>query len=205
MLKLFYTPGACSIAAHICLEESGEAYDSKLINISKGENRTPDYLAIHPLGRVPALLLGDGTTLTENTAILPYLGKRFGLWPQALEEEARALSLVGFFASNLHPTMAHVGRAERYASQLSSQDDVREMGEKALSAQLEIMDEMLENQKWFGPKYSVLDAYAFFFVSWIIRHKVPNAQYARLHAFKDRMLARDAVRKVIELEKLDIS
>lgn len=205
MLKLFYTPGACSISAHICLEESAETYDAELINISKGENRTPEYLAIHPLGRVPALLLDDGTPLTENTAILPYLGKRFGQWPQTLEEEARALSIVGFFASNLHPTLARVGRAERYASELSSQNDVRELGQKALAVQLEIMDGMLEGREWFGREYSVLDAYAFFFVSWITRHKVPHAQFTRLLAFKDRMLARESVRRVIELEKLDLS
>lgn len=205
MLKLFYTPGACSISPHICLEESGIAYESELIVISKGENRTPEYLAIHPLGRIPALQLEDGTTLIENTAILPYLGKRFGLWPETLLEEARALSVVGFFASNLHPALAHVARPGRYASELSSQEDVREMGYKSLAAQLEIMEEMLGDKDWFAGDYSVLDAYAFFFVSWIIRHKVPNAQYARLHAFKDRMLERDAVRRVIELENLDLS
>lgn len=205
MLKLFYSPGACSIAAHICLEEGGQPYDSELVSIAKGENKTPEYLAISPLGRVPTLLLDDGAPLTENTAILPFLGKRFGLWPKTPEEEIRALSIVGFFASNLHPTLARVGRAERYATEPSSQDDVRETGQKALAVQLAIMDEMLEGREWFGEEYSVLDAYAFFFVSWIIRRKVPNTQYARLHDFKDRMLAREPVRKVIELEKLDLS
>ncbi len=81
MLTLFYAPGACSMASHIVLEESGERYQPKRMDLSKGEQKTADYLKIHPLGRVPALKLDDGSPLTENTAILPFLGKRFGLWP----------------------------------------------------------------------------------------------------------------------------
>src|SRR4029453_10602213 len=81
MLTLFYAPGACSMAAHIALEESGDKYEAKRMDLTKGEQKTPEYMKIHPLGRVPALKLDDGSPLTENTAILPFLGKRFGLWP----------------------------------------------------------------------------------------------------------------------------
>src|SRR5215470_4437305 len=107
MLTLFYAPGACSMASHIVLEESGEKYEPKRMDLSKGEQRTPEYLKIHPLGRVPALKLDDGSPLAENTAILPFLGKRFGLWPADLKKEAQALSTIGFFASSVHPANAH--------------------------------------------------------------------------------------------------
>ena len=110
MLTLFYAPGACSMASHIVLEESGEKYQPKRMDLSKGEQKTAEYLKIHPLGRVPALKLDDGSPLTENTAILPYLGKRFGLWPTDPVREAQALSAVGFFASSVHPAFAHVAR-----------------------------------------------------------------------------------------------
>ena len=60
MLTLFYAAGACSLGAHIVLEESGEKYDARKMDLSKGEQRTPEYLKIHPLGRVPALLLDNG-------------------------------------------------------------------------------------------------------------------------------------------------
>ena len=93
MLTLYYAPGACSLAAHIVLEESGEKYEPKRVDLAKGEQRTEAYLKIHPLGRVPALLLDNGEPLTENTAILPYLGKRFGLWPKdAARRGARAVA-----------------------------------------------------------------------------------------------------------------
>jgi glutathione S-transferase len=82
MLTLYYTPGACSMAAHIVLEESGEEYEEKKVDLAGGEQRTEAYLKINPLGRVPALLLDNGEPLAENTAILPFLGKRFDLGPR---------------------------------------------------------------------------------------------------------------------------
>src|SRR5665811_327870 len=84
MLTLYFTPGACSMAAHIVLEESGEKYEPQRVDLSKGEQRSEAYLKVNPLGRVPALRLENGEPLAENTAILPYLGKRFGLWPICL-------------------------------------------------------------------------------------------------------------------------
>jgi glutathione S-transferase len=82
MLTLYYTPGACSMAAHIVLEESGEEYEAKKVDLAGGEQRTEASLKINPLGRLPALLLDNGEPLAENTAILPFLGKRFDLWPE---------------------------------------------------------------------------------------------------------------------------
>src|SRR5215510_3972761 len=99
MLTLYYAPGACSLASHIVLEESGEKYEGKRVDLGKGEQKTEAYLKIHPLGRVPALRLDGGEHITENTAILPYLGKRFGLWPKDQLAESKALSAIGFFAS----------------------------------------------------------------------------------------------------------
>jgi hypothetical protein len=67
MLTLYYAPGACSIAAHIVLEEGGEEYEAKKVDLVGGEQRTAAYLKINPLGRVPALLLDNGEPLAENT------------------------------------------------------------------------------------------------------------------------------------------
>src|SRR5258708_33127947 len=99
MLTLYYAPGACSMAAHIVLEESGEKYQPQKVDLAGGEQRTEAYLKIHPLGRVPALRLDDGEPLAENTAILPYLGKRLGLWPTVAKAEAKVLSTIRFLAS----------------------------------------------------------------------------------------------------------
>ena len=73
MLTLYFAPGACSMAAHIALEESGEKYEPKKVDLAGGEQRGEAYLKINPQGRVPALRLDNGECLSENTAILPYL------------------------------------------------------------------------------------------------------------------------------------
>src|SRR5262249_11356804 len=100
MMTLYYAPGACSMAAHIVLEESGEKYQPQKVDSGGGEQRTEPSLKTRPQGRVPRWCPNKGEPLAENTAILPYLGKRFGLWPSETVAEAKALSLIGFFAAS---------------------------------------------------------------------------------------------------------
>src|SRR5262247_2622464 len=166
MMTLYYAPGACSMAAHIVLEESGEKYQPQQVDLAGGEQRTEAYLKINPLGRVPALRLDNGEPLAENTAILPYLGKRFGLWPSEALAEAKALSLIGFFASSVHPAHGHVGRPERYATNKDAFPDIQATGKKSFHGYLEQIDTMYGKKEWLADKYSVLDPYALVFYSW---------------------------------------
>ena len=147
MLTLYYAPGACSLAAHIVLEEGGEKYETQRLDLSKGEQRTEAYLKIHPQGRVPALRLDSGEAITENTAILPYLGKRFGLWPKDPLAETRALSLIGFFAATVHPAHAHISRPERYATDTSHFPNIQETGRKAFHGYLQQVDGLLAGRR----------------------------------------------------------
>jgi len=197
MLTLFYGPTACSMAAHIVLEESGEKYQPQRMDLSKGEQKSPDYLKIHPLGRVPALKLDDGAPLTENTAILPYLGKRFGLWPADPVMEARALSVVGFFASSVHPAHAHIGRPERYTEDKSALPGIQAMGKKTFHDYLKQIDGMYAGREWLSDKYSVLDPYALVFYAWGLRRELPVSELKSYTALKDRMLKRPAVQRVV--------
>jgi glutathione S-transferase len=204
MLTLFYAPGACSLAAHIVLEESGEKYEARRVDFSKTEQRSEAYLKINPQGRVPALLLDDGSPLAENTAILPYLGKRFGMWPKDPIAEARALSLIGFFAASVHPAHAHISRPERYATDASYYPNIQEQGRKTFHLHLKQIDERLAGREWLSDAYSTLDPYAFTFYTWGVRREIPVAELKNFTAHKDRMLARPAVRRVVEDEKVKV-
>ncbi len=204
MLTLYYAPGACSMAAHIVLEESSEKYNSKKVDLAGGEQRSEAYLKINPLGRVPALQLDDGQPLTENTAILPYLGKRFDLWPKDAIAEAKALSLIGFFATSVHPAHAHVGRPERYTADASAFPGIKEMGLKTFHTHLKQIDGRLAGREWFSDRYSVLDPYGFVFYTWGVRRELPMAELKNYTAFKDRMLKRPAVGRVVEDEKIKV-
>jgi glutathione S-transferase len=204
MLTLYFAPGACSMAAHIVLEESGEKYQPQQVDLAKGEQRTPEYMKIHPLGRVPALRLDDGEPLAENTAILPYLGKRFGMWPTDAMAEAKALSTIGFFASSVHPAHAHVGRPERYTADQSAFPGIKEAGLKTFHGHLKQIDGMLAGREWFGDQYSVLDPYGFVFYTWGVRRELPMGELKNYTAHKDRMLKRPAVQRVVEQEKVKV-
>ncbi len=204
MLTLYYAPGACSLAAHIVLEEGGDKYEAKRIDLSKGEQKTEAYLKIHPLGRVPALILDNGQPLTENTAILPYLGKRYKLWPTDPIAEAKALSLIGFFAATVHPAHAHISRPERYATDTSYFPNIQAQGKKSFHEYLAQIDGMLAGREWLSDQYSVLDPYAFTFYSWGVRREVPMTGMKNYTAHKDRMLARPAVQRIVENEKTKV-
>jgi glutathione S-transferase len=204
VLKLYYGPGACSMASHIVLEESGEKYEPRKVNLAGGEQRTPEYHKINPHGRVPALGLDDGEVLTENTAILPYLGKRFGLWPSDPKNESRALELIGWFASTVHPAHGHVGRPERYAADPAAHASIKETGLKTFHSYLEEIDGKFAGREFLSDKYSVLDPYAFVFYVWGVRRELPMGALKNYTAFKDRMVARPAVRRVLEDEKLKV-
>lgn len=204
MLTLFYAPGACSTAAHIVLEESGEKYEPRKVDLAGGEQRTEAYLKINPQGRVPALRLDNGECLAENTAILPYLGKRFGLWPTDPLAEAKALSLIGFFAASVHPAHAHFGRPERYTADTSAFAGIKTRGLETFHGHLKQIDGMLAGREWLSDRYSVLDPYCFVFYTWGIRRELPVAELKNYTAFKDRMLKRPAVQRVVTDEKLPV-
>jgi glutathione S-transferase len=192
------------MAAHIVLEESGEKYEAKKVNLAGGEQRTDTYLKVNPQGRVPALRLDDGECIAENTAILPYLGKRFGLWPSDQKAEAKALSMIGFFAASVHPAHAHVGRPERYATDQSAHPNIKETGLKAFHGYLKQIDERLAGREWLSDKYSVLDPYALVFYTWGVRRELPMAELKNYTAFKDRMLQRPAVQRALADENIKV-
>ena len=162
------------------------------------------YLKINPHGRVPALRVDQNEVITENTAILPFLGKRFNQWPSDPTAEARALSLIGFFAASVHAAHAHVGRPERYARDPAAYPAIKEAGLSAFHGYLKEIDQMLAGREWLGERYSVVDPYGFVFYTWGVRRELPMSELKNYTAFKDRMLQRPAVQRVVEDEKIKV-
>lgn len=204
MLSLFYAPGACSMAAHIVMEESGEAYRPERMDLAKGEQKSAAYLKINPLGRVPALALDDGSALTENTAILPFLGQRYGLWPQEPMTQIRALSMIGFFATHVHPAFAHIRRPERFTEEVSAHPGIQAVGHTMFAAHLAQIDALYADREWLADQYSVLDPYAWVFYVWGHRIHMPMSDLKHYTAFKDRMLKRPAVQRMMADEGLSL-
>ena len=203
MLTLYFSPGACSMASHIALEEIGAPYEEKLTQLQKGEQKTETYLKVNPRGKVPALSV-DGKVITENAAILTFLAKRFPekkLLPSDPVEEARTIGTMAWFSNTVHPSFGHYIRPERYAEGEAAQAAVKAAGLKAFETNLREIDGMVEGKQWImGDQYTVADPYARVFYGWGVRAGLPMNEMRAFTAWKDRMLARPGVRKILESE-----
>jgi glutathione S-transferase len=204
MLTLYFSPGACSMASHIGLEEAGAAYTEKPTLLTKGEQKTEAYLRINPRGKVPALSV-DGKVLVENTAILAYLAKQFpkaNLLPADPLEEARCISMMAWFSNIVHPSYQRFARSERFADSDAAKAEVKETGRKNFWANLQEINSLLEGKDWImGKQYTVADPYALVFYGWAVRSELPMKELAAYTAWKERMLKRPAVRKILESEQ----
>ncbi len=167
-MKLYYAPGACSLAAHIVLEWIGAPYEAQAVKPG-----SPELLKVNPSGAVPALDTGEGWILTQAAAILRHLAR---LHPQARltggespREQAELDRWLSFFTGDLHPAFFPVFITQRYttATDAASLKAVREAGLALVRKRFAIMEAHLEGRAFFvGDARSILDAYAFPMVRW---------------------------------------
>jgi glutathione S-transferase len=184
MLTFYFTPGASSMATHIALHEVGVPFESRLISLAKKENRTPEYLALNPEGKVPTLVI-DGHPLTEVAANLWYLAKRFPearLLPQNdLVAEADVISWMSFIAATIHPA--------------------RRIGVERWKEVFVLADQRLGRRDWAIGRYSIADIHLFRLYWRFYRTlNTKPSDYPGLAAHYDRMMARPAVQRTCEIE-----
>ena len=206
-LKLYYTPLTCALSCHIALEESGLAYDSSPINILAGENREADYLAINPTGKVPALMIGSHTVLTEAHAILTYIGEQapaHRLIPEAgTLARARAHEWMSFIASTVHIAFRSIFRPALLAGPGVDEEAVRQFGRDRVGQVMGDIERRLEGNIYaLGDHFSVCDAYLFVCYAWshveLVGSTSPAGQ--RFHALAERLWQRPAIQKVADKE-----
>jgi glutathione S-transferase len=204
MMTLYFSPGACSLASHIGLEESGASYEIKPILLAKGQQRTEEYLKINPRGKVPALNV-DGKILVENTAILTYLSRSFPekrLLPADPAEEARCIATMCWFSSIVHPSYQRTSRPERFAESEAAHAAVKENGRKSFWANCQEINSMFRGNDWvMGREFTVVDGYALVFYGWGLRGGFPMKELSAYSAWQERMMQRPTVKRSIESEQ----
>lgn len=209
MLKLFYSPGSCATASHIALEEAGADYELEVVKLGEQQQRTPEYLALNPKGRVPALATDRGV-LTENPAILAYVAQT---WPKAglmpLKDpfafaEIQAFNM--FLCATLHPTFAHKFRPGRYADDAQSQAAMQAKAPSVLDEQFGLIEDRLsDGREWVNGDYSTSDPYLYIFARWYQRDGMGKPETRPLvRAHLKRMQARPAVIRALEQEGLPL-
>lgn len=203
MLTLYFAPGACSMAPHIALEETGTAYSTIRIDEVAGEHLTEAYRRINPRAKVPALKLEDGTVITENIAIQMYIARIYPkaqLLPSDPIGEARALSLMSFFATTVHPVFGRFYRPERSSDDSAAHSSIKAKARAVFFDHLREIDTLLLGRDWFFERFSTVDAYAFVFYSWAQRVDLPVHDLGAYSAHKNRMLGRPTVQRVLARE-----
>jgi glutathione S-transferase len=183
-LTLYFFAGSSSMAPHIALHEIGAPFESRPISLAKKENHTAAFLALNPEGKVPTLLV-DGRPLTEVSAILFYLAKAFpdaGLLPEGdLEAQAQVVSWMSFVASTVHPA--------------------RRQGADHARAVYAIAERRLGSREWAVGRYSIADIHLFrLFWRFSNSLELSRTEFPNLFAHYDRMMARPAVQRTLEIE-----
>lgn len=199
-MKLYYTPGACSLSPHIVLVESGLPFELEKVDLQVKETGSGhDFYLVNTKGSVPALELDNGEVLTEGAVIIQYLGDlvpQKNLIPvQGTMERYRVMEWLNFIATELQKSFTPVFNPA-YAS---SKDEAR----KTLLRQFDFVDRQLgRNDYLVGGRFTVADAYLFTISTWIEAAELSIDQWKSLSAYRKRISERPAVRKAMMDEGL---
>jgi glutathione S-transferase len=205
IMKFHYSPGSCALAVHIALEEAGAQYDAQRVHFDRQEQRSPEYLKINPLGRVPVLETPRGV-LTEVIAILGYIAAAYpqaALAPTDAFDLARMTSFNAFLSSSVHVAYAHHTRGARWSDDQACQAS---MSAKAPANYADLFD-MIECRKlgapWaMGEQYTVADAYLYVMTRWLARMDIDVNRFPGIAAHHQRMNARPAVQRALQAQGL---
>jgi glutathione S-transferase len=203
MMRLFYSEGSCSLASHIALEEAGAAYELVRTSTRDGAQRRPEYLALNPKGRVPALATDQGV-LTENVAILAWIAQTY---PQARLAPtdpwgfAQAQAFNSYLASTVHVAHAHRHRGYRWADEESSFEDMRRKVPQTIGECFHLIEtELFKGPFVLGEAYCVCDAYLFTVADWLEGDGVDPARFPTVLEHRERVRARPAVARALAQE-----
>jgi len=200
MLKLFHAPDSCARAAHIALEEAGAAYEAVAMSLAEGDQRKPDYLAINPKGRVPALMTDQGV-LTETPAILTYIALLHPESVLALPADpfrfAEIQSFNLYLCATLHVAHAHKLRGTRWADDPAAIADMRRKVPVSVGGCFDLIESALFRGPWvMGETFTICDPYLFVFAEWMEGDGVDPARFPKVRDHRRRMAARPAVARV---------
>jgi glutathione S-transferase len=198
-MKLYYSPGACSLSPHIVSREAGIPLE--LIRVDTKTHKTQDggdYYQVNPLGFVPALILDDGEMLTEGPAIVQFLADQkpdSGLMPKG-RARYHVLEWLNFVTSELHKQFTPLFKP-------NTPDAYKTIVKEGLVKKFALLDEKLKGKSYLtGETFTVADAYLFVVTNWARLHQIDIAQWPNLHAFMERVKARPAVQEAMKAEGL---
>ncbi|MBV9786125.1 MAG: glutathione S-transferase N-terminal domain-containing protein [Acidisphaera sp.] len=204
-MKLYYTPGACSIGIHVLLEEIGKPYEAQKLNLQEQEQYKPEFTSINPKSKVPTLVRDDGSVLTEFPAIAYYLARSnpdARLWPDDVDSQARAMEAMDYVVATMHMQgFARMVRPGNYTPNAADEEKVKAKGQEMFAKGFTLMDKALDGRDYLAGQYSIADA-ALFYVEWWGGKRMKMTLPPNCAAHFERMLARPAVQRTLQQEGL---
>ncbi|WP_170327339.1 glutathione transferase GstA [Ruegeria arenilitoris] len=201
-MKLYYKPGACPLASHIALHETGRPFEIEAVDTAVGRTESgADYHTINPKGYVPALGLDDGSVLTEGAAVLQYIADRYpeaGLAPAVgTLARARMQEQLNWIGTELHKAF---GPLFRDGTSEADKDAAR----TAVAGKFDLIEAQLEDgREWLvSNQFSVADAYLFVVANWANFTGIDLSRWPRLAAFVSRSAARPSAQAAMRAEGL---
>ena len=208
-LALYCSPGSCSLAIHIVLDETGQPFELRKFATAERANYSSEYLAVNPKARIPALVI-DGFVLTEMPAILAYIGRRFpeaGLYPSGPSEaEARCLELLAWSSNTVHVAYAQLMRPERFVPREEAYPPVKESGAASYARCLADIDARLQHGPHaLGERLSVVDPFWLVFFRWGVRagHDM-RGRFPAYSAWAERLCSRPSVQRALQVEGISV-
>jgi len=206
---LYYSPGACSLAPHILLEEIGLPYALELVSVADGATQSPAFRAVNPKGRVPVLAEGDWV-LTEVPAILARIAQqaRGGeLWPVAADELGRTLEWFNWLSGTLHAVaFGALWRPRRFLAEEAGFEALSRHARTNVDAGFAHVEAQLRGRTWaVGDRRGCVDPYLLVFYRWGNRIGVDmRATYPAWTAHAEAMCARPAVQAALAQEGISV-
>ncbi len=206
MLKLFYATGTCALASHIALQEAGADYETVRLDFRSNDQRRPEYLAINPKGRVPALVTDRGI-LTETPAILVFVAQTFPRARLAPLDDAFAFARVqgfnSYLCSTVHVAHAHRARGYRWVD-ADDAGAIAAMQKKVPQSVAECFD-LIEREMFVGPwvmgdSFGICDPYLFTLARWLEADGVDPGRFPKVLDHRQRMSERPAVKIALAQE-----
>jgi glutathione S-transferase len=208
--ELYFAPGACSFVPHTLLEASGEAFEPKLLKLHKGEQKSPEFLALNPNGQVP-LLVDGGTPIAQIVGICLHLEACFpgkNWLPTSGVARAQALSWLLWMNNVAHPTFTHVFMPAKFTPDEAAQASVKAHNLALFGEVLAKLDAEIAKRGtpfWLGDSFSPLDAYSLTLARWGSMVGHDPSKFPALWALVGRTAALPAVARVIERERLTLN
>jgi glutathione S-transferase len=201
-MKLYYSPGACSLGIHVLLEEIGKPYETEQVDLRTPRDERP-LVKVNPKGRVPTLLRDDGSVLTEYPAIAYFLARtnpEKRLFPDDVDGQARVLEATDFCVATIHMQGFSRMFAARRAATPAEQESMAAMGRDIVTRGFARLDTALDGREWLAGAYSFADSALFYCSLWAGNFKLELPPKVAAHF--DRMKARPAVQAVLRQENL---